>query len=163
MDLLLVLARGGAHALLDLPGHGQEGLLDVARVLGRRLEEGDTEGVCEFLFSILISLLLSILTTLLFYGALLEEGLGVSYLGNSILDHLLIRHIALIAHKQLVHALSSVAINLLQPLLDVVERVHVGDVVDDADAVRAAIVRRRDGAEALLARCVPLVPSCQFL
>lgn len=29
-----VVCRRGAHALLDLAGHGQEGLLDVAGVLG---------------------------------------------------------------------------------------------------------------------------------
>jgi hypothetical protein len=44
----------------------------------------------------------------------------------------------------------------LQPLLDVVERVHVGNIVDDADAVSAAVVRRGDGTETLLASSVPL-------
>ena len=39
-----------AHALLDLAGHRQEGLLDIAGVLGRRLEEGDPEAIGEFLF-----------------------------------------------------------------------------------------------------------------
>jgi hypothetical protein len=32
-----VARRRRAHPLLDLTRHGQEGLLDVARVLGRRL------------------------------------------------------------------------------------------------------------------------------
>lgn len=45
----LVVDGRVAHALLDLAGHGEEGLLDVLRVLRRRLEEGDAEGVCEFL------------------------------------------------------------------------------------------------------------------
>jgi hypothetical protein len=45
----LVVNGGVAHALLDLAGHGQEGLLDIAGVLGRGLEEGDAEAVCEFL------------------------------------------------------------------------------------------------------------------
>ena len=40
-----------AHALLDLARHRQEGLLDVARVLGRGLEEGDAQAVGEFLAS----------------------------------------------------------------------------------------------------------------
>lgn len=44
-----VVGCGGAHALLDLTGHGQESLLDVAGVLGRGLEEGDTQAVGEFL------------------------------------------------------------------------------------------------------------------
>ena len=38
-----------AHALLDLAGHGEESLLDVAGVLGRGLEEGDAQAVGEFL------------------------------------------------------------------------------------------------------------------
>lgn len=78
------------------------------------------------------------------------------YLGNGVLDDLLIGHIALIANKQLVNTLSGVAVDLLQPLLDVVERVHVGDIVHDADAVGATVVRRSDGSEALLAGGIPL-------
>jgi len=39
----------GTHALLDLAGHGQEGLLDIGGALGRRLKEWDAETVCEFL------------------------------------------------------------------------------------------------------------------
>lgn len=39
------------HALLDLAGHRQEGLLDVASVLCRSFEERDAEAVCKFLFT----------------------------------------------------------------------------------------------------------------
>ena len=46
-------------------------------------------------------------------------------------------------------------VDLLQPALDVVERVEVGDVVHDDDAVSAAVVGAADRAEALLARSVP--------
>jgi hypothetical protein len=46
----LVVDGGVAHALLDLAGHGEEGLLDVAGVLGGGLEEGDSEAVCELLW-----------------------------------------------------------------------------------------------------------------
>ena len=38
-----------SHALLDLTRHGQESLLDVARVLGRGLEERDAEAIGELL------------------------------------------------------------------------------------------------------------------
>jgi hypothetical protein len=41
-------------------------------------------------------------------------------------------------------------------LLDVVERVHVGNIVDDTNAVGAAVVGRGDGSETLLASSVPL-------
>lgn len=44
-----VVGCGGTHALLDLAGHGQESLLDVAGVLCRGLEEGNTQAVGEFL------------------------------------------------------------------------------------------------------------------
>lgn len=122
----LGVVRGGrAHPLLNLAGHCQEGLLDVARVLGRGLEKGDAQAVGELL-------------------------------GDLVVDDLLLGHIALVADEQLVDALGGVPVNLLQPLLDVVERVHVGDVVDDADAVGAAVVRGGDCAEALLAGRVPL-------
>lgn len=45
-----VVGSCGAHALLDLPGHGQEGLLDIAGVLGRGLEEWNTQAVSELLW-----------------------------------------------------------------------------------------------------------------
>ena len=79
-----------------------------------------------------------------------------AYLGYSVLDNLLVGHIALVTDKQLVDALGSVSINLLKPLLDVVERVHVGNIVDDADAVSATVVGRGDGTETLLTSGVPL-------
>lgn len=79
-----------------------------------------------------------------------------SYLGDGVLDDLLVRHVALVADKQLVDALGGIAVNLLQPLLDVVERVHVGHIVDDADAVSATVVGRGDSAEAFLAGGIPL-------
>lgn len=44
-----VVGGGGTHALLDLSGHGQESLLDVAGVLGRGLEEGDSQAVGKLL------------------------------------------------------------------------------------------------------------------
>ena len=36
------------------------------------------------------------------------------------------------------------------PLLDVVERLEISDIVDNDDSVCAAVVRRSDGAETLL-------------
>lgn len=83
-------------------------------------------------------------------------GQVAAYLGNGVLDNLLVGHIALVADEQLVDALGGVSVNLLKPLLDVVEGVHVGDIVDDADAVGAAVVGRGDGAETLLAGGIPL-------
>jgi hypothetical protein len=79
-----------------------------------------------------------------------------THLCYGVFDNLLVRHIGLVAHQQLVDALGSVSVNLLQPLLHVVERVHIGDIVDDADTVGAAVVRGCDGSETLLAGGIPL-------
>lgn len=84
-----------------------------------------------------------------------------SYLGNSVLHNLLIRHIALVAYKQLVDTVGGVAVDLLEPLLNVVERVHIGDIVDDADAVGTSVVRAGDGSESFLAGSIPLYPKYQ--
>ena len=79
-----------------------------------------------------------------------------TYLCNGVLDDLLIRHITLVAHQQLVHTLCSVAIDLLKPLLDIVERIHICHIVDNADAVCSAIVGGCDGSESLLTCGIPL-------
>ena len=47
----LVVDRRGAHPFLYLPGHGQEGLLDVGRVLGGGLEERYAEAVGKLLWA----------------------------------------------------------------------------------------------------------------
>lgn len=79
------------------------------------------------------------------------------YLRDGVLDDLLVSHIALVTYKQLVDAVGGVTVDLLEPLLDVVERIHVGNIIDDADTVSATVVRARDSPEAFLARSVPLV------
>ena len=87
-----------------------------------------------------------------------------SYLGDSVLNHLLVRHIALVADEQLVDTLGGISVNLLKPLLDVVERVHVGNIVDNANAVSTAVVGGGDGTETLLAGGIPLshrVSACK--
>lgn len=121
----LVVDSGGSHALLDLTCHGQEGLLDVGGVLCGSLQEGDTEAVGEFL---------QLLT------GRLEAFQWVAYLGYCVLHDLLVRHITLVADQQLVDALSGVSVNLLQPLLDVVEGVHICDIVDDANTMGTSVV-----------------------
>jgi hypothetical protein len=63
-----------------------------------------------------------------------------THLCHGVLDHLLVCHIGLVAHEELVNALGRITVDLLEPLLHVVERVHVGDIVDDTDAVRAPVV-----------------------
>ena len=79
-----------------------------------------------------------------------------SHLGNCVIHDLLVRHIALVSDQELIDALGGVSVDLLQPLLHVVERIHVGDIVDDADAVGTSVVGGGDGAETLLPCGVPL-------
>ena len=62
------------------------------------------------------------------------------YLCDLVFDLLLLDQITLVAHQQLVDTLGGVAVNLLQPLLDVVEGIHVGDIVDDNDPMSASVV-----------------------
>ena len=49
-----------------------------------------------------------------------EHGI-VTNLGRGEVDNLLCGHVVLVADEQLVHVLRGVAVNLLQPLLDVLE------------------------------------------
>ena len=81
---------------------------------------------------------------------------AMTHLCNRVVDDLLVRHIALVSYKKLVYALCSVAIDLLKPLLDVIERIHVCHIVDNTNAVCTAIVRGGNGSESLLTCSVPL-------
>ena len=45
----LVVCGCRAHPLFDLAGHGQEGLLNIAGVLGRGFKEWDAKAVSKFL------------------------------------------------------------------------------------------------------------------
>lgn len=78
------------------------------------------------------------------------------YLRNGVLHDLLVRHITLVAHQQLVHTFGSVAVDLLKPLLDIIERIHISHIVDNADAMCSAVVGGCDGSESLLTSGIPL-------
>jgi hypothetical protein len=110
---LAVIDGRRAHPFLDLPRHGQESLFDIRCVFGRGLEEGDAQAVSEFLLgSQLIYLLLVI--------RWMPADVYI-YLCHCVLNHLLIRHIALVADQEFVNPFCGVSVNLLQPLLDIVE------------------------------------------
>lgn len=121
----------GTHTLLDLTCHGQERLLDIGCVLGRSLKERNAEAVSK----------------LLLYVRNAKRKINnqcrfkATYLRHGVLNHFLIRHIALVTDKQFVDALGGIAIDLLEPLLDVVERIHVRYIVDNADTMSTTVVR----------------------
>lgn len=79
-----------------------------------------------------------------------------AYFGSGVVDDLLRGQVAFVAHQELVDVLAGVAVNLLEPLLHVVERLLVSAIVDDDDPVSTAIVRGSDGPETLLPGSVPL-------
>ena len=73
------------------------------------------------------------------------------YLGNGVVNDLLVGQVTLVSDQQFVDAFRGVTINLREPLLDVVEGVLVCHIIDDNDTVCAAVVGGGDGAETLLA------------
>lgn len=62
------------------------------------------------------------------------------YLRHGIFHNFLVFHVALVAHKQLVDTFGCIAIDFLEPLLDVVERIHVGHIIDNTDTMSATVV-----------------------
>lgn len=79
-----------------------------------------------------------------------------THLSYGVFNDFLVLHITLVANQKLIDTLSSIAINFLQPLLDVVERIHVGHIVDNADTVCSSVVRRCNCPESFLAGSIPL-------
>lgn len=79
-----------------------------------------------------------------------------TYLCHGVFHNLLVTHVALVTHQQLVDTLGGIAVNFLQPLFDIVEGVHICDIVNDADAVGAAVVRGRNRAKSFLTSSIPL-------
>jgi hypothetical protein len=77
-------------------------------------------------------------------------------LSYSVLHNLLIFHVTLVPDEELVDALSGIAIDFLQPLFNVVERLHISHVVNYADAMSTSVVGRSDSPKAFLASSIPL-------
>mmetsp|Transcript_24079 Transcript_24079/g.75448 ORF Transcript_24079/g.75448 Transcript_24079/m.75448 type:complete len:263 (+) Transcript_24079:560-1348(+) len=91
-------------------------------------------------------------------GGRLEEGdanLVGKRLSSLIVHHLLRREIALVPHQELVHVLVGVAVDLVEPLLDVVEALLVRHIIHHNNAVSPAVVAAGDCAEALLPGSIP--------
>ena len=65
------------------------------------------------------------------------------------------RQVGLVSHEELVYVFTSVPINFVEPLFDIVEGFHVGDIIDNNNAVGTAVVGRCNGAETLLSCRVP--------
>ena len=63
--------------------------------------------------------------------------------------------IALVTHKELVHVLASAPVDLVEPLLHVVERIRICHIVHNDDAVRAAVIAAGNGPKPFLASGIP--------
>lgn len=135
-----------ADAVLDLRRHRHESLLHVGRVLRGRLQEGDSQLIRVFLRESIDSIRMTKYAT----------PNQLTHHGRCVVHHLLDGQITFVPYEQLVDIFASVALNLLQPLLHIVERLLVRAVVHYNDPVRAPVVRRRDRPESLLAGRVPL-------
>jgi hypothetical protein len=70
-------------------------------------------------------------------------------------DDTFARQIGLVSHEQLVDILRGISINFMQPLLYIVERLLVRDIIDDDNSMSAAVIRRGDRTETFLSCCIP--------
>lgn len=75
---------------------------------------------------------------------------------SSVLNLTLAGHVTLVADEELVDAFASVAVDFLEPGLDIVEGVGFGHVVDNDNTMGASVIARSDGPEAFLSSRVPL-------
>jgi hypothetical protein len=67
----------------------------------------------------------------------------------------LVRLVTFVSHEYFGHVGSGMLINLLQPILDVIESLLVSAVVHQNDAHRPLVVSLSDSPESLLSCCVP--------
>jgi hypothetical protein len=80
----------------------------------------------------------------------------MTHLSNSVLHDLLIFHVALVPNEELAHSFSGVAIDFMQPLLDVVEGFHISHVINYAYAISSPVIGRSDSPKAFLSGSIPL-------
>ena len=84
---------------------------------------------------------------------------GETHLRGGVIYHFFGSQITFVSDKKLVDVLARVSVNLLQPLLHVVERLLVGHVVNHDDAVSAAVVAAMNSARTTFTRGVHSKPT----
>ena len=164
--------RHGLHSVLNLGCHRHERLLYICCILGARLQERNSQMISEFLSfttsqhvlllhfcyfvcSLVVRAFVFILLLLLLLNAQWNECCA-AYFGGCVVDDLFGRKIAFVSNEQLVDILIGVAFDFLKPVAHVLERLLVGHVVDDNDAVCATVVARSNSTESFLTSRVPL-------
>ena len=78
---------------------------------------------------------------------------GLSLLGTYFL--VAIRHICFVRDEYLLYIRQRMHLYLIKPVLDIIEGVFLGAVIDEQDAHRAFIIGLRNGSESFLASSVP--------
>ena len=80
----------------------------------------------------------------------------LSYFGCGVIDDLFGAQVTFVTNQELVDVFACIAIDFLEPLLDIVERLLVSTVVDDNDTMGTSVITRSDCPESLLTSSVPL-------
>lgn len=80
----------------------------------------------------------------------------LSHFGCGVIDDLFGAQVTFVTNQELVDVFACIAIDFLEPLFDIVERLLVSTVVDDNDTMGTSVVTRRNCPESFLASSVPL-------
>jgi len=74
---------------------------------------------------------------------------------DALVDDTALNEICLVADEKLVDILASIAVDLTEPLLNVVEGLHISAVEHKDDTLCTTVVAASDGTETLLTGCIP--------
>lgn len=75
---------------------------------------------------------------------------------NSVFHSFLVLHVTFVSDKKLVDPFGGISVDFLQPLLDIVERVHVGHIINNADAMSTPVIGGSYCSKPLLSSSIPL-------
>lgn len=78
------------------------------------------------------------------------------YFGSCVIDDFLCAQVAFVADEELINVLTSVTINFLKPLFNIVERLLVSAVIHYNNAMSTTVVAGSDSSKSLLASRIPL-------
>lgn len=134
--------RWWANAVLDLRCHCHKGLLNIGRVLGWCLKEWNSELVGVFLQE----------ANRVCCRRNFNEFINLkTHRSRGRVDDFLCRQITFVAYKKFVYVLTCVTFDFLEPLFHVVEWFLVRAVINDDNAMSAAVVAGSNCSEAFLA------------
>lgn len=155
----------GMSPVLDLSCHGHEGLLDIGRILGTGLQEGDANLICKCLHTKNSNPSDPSLTRKKAMGCALpafslKDGKRKrvwtsAHLGCLIVHNLLCCQVTLVPDQQLVDILIGISINLIEPLLDIVKAVLICHIIHHLHACHMNVQGPRYSGQPLTPVCKP--------